>query len=193
MNIGEGAAMLVLEDLDGARRRGATIYAEVAGHSLTCEAFHPTSPEPDGRADRRGDPAGARRRVGRRRRGRSRQRARHRHAAERPRRSARVSAWCSASGRARAAGDVGQVDDRPLPRRRRRNRGRHHGADHRARRHSADASHHAETDPECAGGRRGQRGAGSAGALRASPRRWGSAATTRSSCCGRCSRTVGPA
>jgi 3-oxoacyl-[acyl-carrier-protein] synthase II len=50
MNLGEGAAMLVLEDLDGARRRGATIYAEVAGHSLTCEAFHPTSPEPDGRA-----------------------------------------------------------------------------------------------------------------------------------------------
>jgi 3-oxoacyl-[acyl-carrier-protein] synthase II len=50
MNLGEGAAMLVLEDLDRARRRGATIYAEVAGHSLTCEAFHPTSPEPDGRA-----------------------------------------------------------------------------------------------------------------------------------------------
>jgi 3-oxoacyl-[acyl-carrier-protein] synthase II len=50
MNLGEGAAMLVLEGLDEARRRGATIYAEVAGHSLTCEAFHPTSPEPDGRA-----------------------------------------------------------------------------------------------------------------------------------------------
>lgn len=50
MNLGEGAAMLVLEDLDLARRRGANIYAEVAGHSLTCEAFHPTSPEPDGRA-----------------------------------------------------------------------------------------------------------------------------------------------
>ncbi|MEP6916819.1 MAG: beta-ketoacyl-[acyl-carrier-protein] synthase family protein, partial [Acidobacteriota bacterium] len=49
MNLGEGSAMLVLEDLDRARRRGATIYAEVAGHSLTCEAFHPTSPEPDGR------------------------------------------------------------------------------------------------------------------------------------------------
>jgi 3-oxoacyl-[acyl-carrier-protein] synthase II len=50
MNLGEGAAMLVLEDLDVARRRGAFIYAEVVGHSLTCEAFHPTSPEPDGRA-----------------------------------------------------------------------------------------------------------------------------------------------
>jgi 3-oxoacyl-[acyl-carrier-protein] synthase II len=50
MNLGEGAAMLVLEDLDRARQRGAPIYAEVIGHSLTCEAFHPTSPEPDGRA-----------------------------------------------------------------------------------------------------------------------------------------------
>ena len=89
MNLGEGAAMLVLEDLDAARRRGATIYAEVAGHSLTCEAFHPTSPEPDGRAIgdaiRRALDDG----VGQRRRGRSRQRARHRDAAQRPRRGAR--------------------------------------------------------------------------------------------------------
>ena len=49
MNIGEGAGMLVLEDLDGARRRGATIYAELAGHSLACEAYHPTAPEPEGK------------------------------------------------------------------------------------------------------------------------------------------------
>jgi 3-oxoacyl-[acyl-carrier-protein] synthase II len=41
---------MVLEDLESAKRRGARIYAEVAGHSLSCEAFHPTSPEPDGRA-----------------------------------------------------------------------------------------------------------------------------------------------
>jgi len=49
MNIGEGAGVLVLEDLDRARRRGATIYAELAGHSLACEAFHPTAPEPEGK------------------------------------------------------------------------------------------------------------------------------------------------
>jgi 3-oxoacyl-[acyl-carrier-protein] synthase II len=49
MNIGEGAGMLVLEDFDRARRRGATIYAELAGHSLACEAFHPTAPEPEGK------------------------------------------------------------------------------------------------------------------------------------------------
>ena len=50
MSIGEASAMLVLEDADRARRRGATIYAEVAGFSATCEAYHATAPEPEGRA-----------------------------------------------------------------------------------------------------------------------------------------------
>jgi 3-oxoacyl-[acyl-carrier-protein] synthase II len=49
MNIGEGAAILVLEEMARARARGATIYGELAGSSFSCEAFHPTAPEPDGR------------------------------------------------------------------------------------------------------------------------------------------------
>jgi len=50
MNIGEGAGVLVLEALDHARRRGARIDTERAGHALACEAFNPTAPEPEGRA-----------------------------------------------------------------------------------------------------------------------------------------------
>lgn len=49
MNIGEGAAILVLEEMAQARARGAAIYGELAGSSFACEAFHPTAPEPDGR------------------------------------------------------------------------------------------------------------------------------------------------
>jgi 3-oxoacyl-[acyl-carrier-protein] synthase II len=49
MNIGEGAGVLVLEALEHARRRDARIHAELPGHALVCEAFHPTAPEPDGR------------------------------------------------------------------------------------------------------------------------------------------------
>ncbi len=49
MNIGEGAAILVLEEMGRARARGAHVYGELAGYSFGCEAFHPTAPEPDGR------------------------------------------------------------------------------------------------------------------------------------------------
>jgi 3-oxoacyl-[acyl-carrier-protein] synthase II len=49
MNIGEGAAILVLEEMTHAQARGAAIYGELAGSSFACEAFHPTAPEPDGR------------------------------------------------------------------------------------------------------------------------------------------------
>ena len=48
MNIGEGAGVLVLEKLSRARRRGAHVYAVLAGHGVACEAFHPTAPEPNG-------------------------------------------------------------------------------------------------------------------------------------------------
>lgn len=46
---GEGAGMVVVQSAEAAQRTGGRIYAEIAGYGATCDAYHPSAPEPQAR------------------------------------------------------------------------------------------------------------------------------------------------